>query len=32
VTAEFKKAVAEVEEKEWRPLEREGDGQKMATG
>jgi hypothetical protein len=32
VTAEFKKAVAEVEEKEWRPLEREVDGQKMATG
>lgn len=32
VTAEFKKAVAEVEEKEWHPLEREIDGRKAATG
>ena len=32
VTAEFKKAVAEVEAKEWQPLEREMDGQKIATG
>ncbi len=32
VTAEFKKAVAEVEEKEWQPLEREIDGRKVETG
>ncbi len=32
VTSEFKKAVAEVEEREWQPLEREVDGQKMETG
>ena len=32
VTEEFKKAVAEVEEKEWHPLEREVDGRKIATG
>jgi hypothetical protein len=32
VTAEFKKAVAEVEEKEWQPLEREVDGQRVKTG
>jgi Transposase DDE domain group 1 len=32
VTAEFKKAVAEVEEKEWQPLEREIEGRKVATG
>jgi hypothetical protein len=32
VTPEFKKAVAEVEEKEWHPLEREVEGGKMATG
>jgi hypothetical protein len=32
VTAEFKKAVATVEEKEWHPLEREIEGRKLATG
>ena len=32
VTAEFKKAVAAVEEKEWHPLEREIEGWKLATG
>lgn len=32
VTAEFKKAVLEVEEKEWHPLERETDGRKVDTG
>jgi len=32
VTAEFKKAVAAVEEKEWHPLEREIEGRKLATG
>jgi len=32
VTLEFKKAVAEVEESEWHPLEREIDGRKEATG
>ena len=32
VTAEFKKAVMEVEEKEWHPLEREIEGRKVATG
>jgi hypothetical protein len=32
VTAEFKKAVAAVEEKEWHPLEREIEGRKVATG
>jgi hypothetical protein len=32
VTAEFKKAVAEIEEKEWHPLERELDGRKVVTG
>jgi hypothetical protein len=32
VTKEFKKAVAEVKKKEWQPLEREVDGQKIATG
>jgi len=31
VTAEFKHAVAEVEEGEWQPLEREVDGQKVKT-
>jgi len=31
VTAEFKRAVAEVEEGEWQPLEREVDGQKVKT-
>jgi hypothetical protein len=31
VTAEFKRAVAEVEEGEWQPLEREVDGQRMKT-
>lgn len=31
VTAEFKRAVAEVEEGEWQPLEREVDGQKIKT-
>lgn len=32
VTAEFKKAVMEVEEKEWHHLERERDGRKVDTG
>jgi hypothetical protein len=32
VTAEFKKAVMEVEEKEWHPLEREIEGRQVATG
>ena len=32
VTVEFKKAVGEVKEKEWQPLEREVDGKKMETG
>ena len=32
VTEEFKKAVREVEEKEWHPLEREVDGEKKDTG
>jgi hypothetical protein len=32
VTAEFKKAVVEVEEEEWHPLEREINGRKVATG
>jgi hypothetical protein len=32
VTPEFKKAVLEVAEKEWHPLEREVEGNKMATG
>ncbi len=31
VTAEFKRAVAEVAEGEWQPLEREVDGQKVRT-
>ena len=31
VTAEFKRAVAEVEEGEWQPLKREVDGQKVKT-
>jgi len=31
VTPEFKRAVAEVEEGEWHPLEREVDGQRMKT-
>jgi len=31
VTAEFKRAVAEVEEGEWHPLEREVDGQTIKT-
>lgn len=31
VTVEFKRAVAEVEEGEWQPLEREVDGQKVKT-
>jgi len=31
VTAEFKKAVMEVKESEWHPLEREIDGRKVAT-
>jgi len=31
VTAEFKRAVAEVEEGEWQPLEREVDGQRIKT-
>ncbi len=31
VTAEFKRAVAEVEEGEWHPLEREVDGQRIKT-
>ncbi len=32
VTAEFKHAVAEVEEGEWQPLEREVDGRRVRTG
>ena len=32
VTAEFKRAVAEVAEGEWQPLEREVDGQRVNTG
>ena len=32
VTVEFKRAVAEVEEGEWYPLEREVDGRRMPTG
>jgi len=32
VTAEFKQAVAEVEERDWQPLEREVDGQRVKTG
>mgnify|MGYP000184109676 CR=1 FL=1 len=32
VTPEFKRAVAEVEEGEWRPLEREVDGRMVSTG
>jgi hypothetical protein len=32
VTAEFKRAVAEVDEVEWQPLEREVDGQRVKTG
>jgi len=32
VTPEFKRAVAEVEEGEWHPLEREVDGQRLPTG
>jgi len=32
VTAEFKRAVAEVEEAGWQPLEREVDGQRVKTG
>jgi hypothetical protein len=32
ITAEFKKAVVEVEEQEWHPLEREIDGRKVDTG
>jgi hypothetical protein len=32
VTAEFKRAVAEVEEGEWQPLEREVDGQRVKAG
>lgn len=32
VTAEFKRAVTEVEEGEWHPLEREVDGQMVKTG
>jgi hypothetical protein len=31
VTVEFKRAVAEVEEREWQPLEREVDGQRVKT-
>ncbi|MBM3120029.1 MAG: IS1380 family transposase [Chloroflexi bacterium] len=31
VTAEFKRAVAEVEEGEWQPLEREVDGKRVKT-
>jgi hypothetical protein len=31
VTAEFKRAVADVEEREWQPLEREVDGQRVKT-
>lgn len=32
VTPEFKRAVAEVEEGEWQPLEREVDGRRVRTG
>jgi hypothetical protein len=32
VTPEFKRAVAEVEEGDWHPLEREVDGQRVPTG
>lgn len=32
ITAEFKKAVREIDETEWHPLEREIDGTKVATG
>lgn len=32
VTAEFKRAVAEVAEGEWQPLERDVDGQRVKTG
>ena len=32
MTAEFKRAVAEVEEGEWKPLEREVNGQRVKTG
>ncbi|MFH1087850.1 MAG: IS1380 family transposase, partial [Chloroflexota bacterium] len=32
VTAEFKRAVAEVAEGEWQPLEREVDGERVKTG
>ncbi len=32
VTAEFRKAVTEIEDKEWHPLEREIEGRKVATG
>jgi hypothetical protein len=32
VTAEFKRAVAEVAETEWQPLEREIEGQRVKTG
>lgn len=32
VTAEFKRAVAEVEEGDWHPLEREVDGRRVSTG
>ena len=32
VTPEFKKAVAEVEEGDWHPLEREVDGRRVSTG
>jgi hypothetical protein len=32
VTIEFKKAVAEVKEEDWHPLEREIEGRKVATG
>jgi hypothetical protein len=32
VTPEFKKAVVEIEEKEWHSLERDVDGRKVATG
>lgn len=32
VTAEFRKAVAEVADKDWRPLYKESDGQRIETG
>ena len=32
VTAEFKKAVQQMDEKEWHPLDREIDGRKISTG